>query len=75
MEITLADVGYQVFTAPDGETALSLCAKESPQITITDIRMPGMDGIEVLRRIKEQDPNKEVIVVTAYGEIDIAIRA
>jgi len=33
-----------------------------------------MDGIEVLRRIKEQDPNKEVIVVTAYGEIDIAIK-
>ncbi len=75
MEITLADAGYLVLTAPDGETALSLCAKESPQITITDIRMPGMDGIEVLRRIKEQDPNKEVIVVTAYGEIEIAIRA
>ncbi len=75
MAITLADAGYQVLTAPDGETALSLCRKESPQITITDIRMPGMDGIEVLRRIKEEDSSKEVIVVTAYGEIDIAIRA
>ena len=75
MEITLTDAGYQVLTAADGETALSLCAKESPQITITDIRMPGMDGIEVLRRIKEQDPNKEVIVVTGYGEIDIAVQA
>jgi len=75
MEITLTDAGYQVLTAADGETALSLCAKESPQITITDIRMPGMDGIEVLRRIKEQDPNNEVIVVTAYGEIDIAVQA
>jgi PAS domain S-box-containing protein len=75
MAITLTDAGYQVLTAPDGETALSFCEEESPQITITDIRMPGMDGIEVLRRIKEQDPDKEVIVVTAYGEIDIAIRA
>jgi PAS domain S-box-containing protein len=75
MAITLADAGYRVLTAPDGETALSLCRKELPQIVITDIRMPGMDGIEVLRRIKEEDPNKEVIVVTAYGEIDIAIRA
>jgi len=75
MAITLADAGYQVLTAPDGETALELCQKQSPQITITDIRMPGMDGIEVLRRIKEQDPNIEVIVVTAYGEIDMAIRA
>ena len=75
MATILAEEGYQVMTAPEGATALTLCAKESPEITITDIRMPGMDGIEVLRRIKEQDPNKEVIVVTAYGEIDIAIRA
>ncbi len=75
MAITLLDAGYQVLTAPDGESALDLCRTESPQITITDIRMPGMDGIELLRRIKEHDPNEEVIVVTAYGEIDIAIRA
>jgi len=75
MAITLSDAGYQVLTAADGETALSICEKESPQITITDIRMPGMDGMELLRRIKEQDSNKEVIVVTAYGEIDMAIQA
>ncbi|MGE5841888.1 MAG: sigma-54-dependent transcriptional regulator, partial [Deltaproteobacteria bacterium] len=75
MAITLEDAGYQVVTASDGDAALMLCEKESPQITITDIRMPGMDGIEVLRRIKERDPNQEVIVVTGYGEIDLAIRA
>lgn len=75
MKITLEDAGYRVILASNGEEALKLCLMESPQITITDIRMPGMDGIGVLRSIKEYDPGKEVIVVTAYGEIDIAIRS
>nr|HID58491.1 response regulator [Desulfobacterales bacterium] len=75
MAITLGDAGYQVFTAADGESGIELCKKESPHIVITDIRMPGIDGIEVLKRVKEEDPDKEVIVVTAYGEMEIAIRA
>jgi PAS domain S-box-containing protein len=44
-------------------------------VVITDIRMPGMDGIDVLKRIKEQDPDKEVIVVTGFGQLEMAIRA
>jgi len=75
MSITLGDAGYQVLTAEDGEEGIQLCQKESPQIVITDIRMPGMEGTEVLKRIKEEDPNKEVIVVTAFGEMELAIRA
>lgn len=75
MSITLGDAGYQVLTAEDGEKGISLCQEESPQIVITDIRMPGMDGTEVLKKVKEADPNKEVIVVTAFGEIELAIRA
>ncbi|MBL7177793.1 MAG: response regulator [Desulfobacteraceae bacterium] len=73
--ITLADAGYEVLTARDGESGIQLCKEKAPQILITDIRMPGMDGIEVLKRIKETDPDKEVIVVTGYGEMDMAIRA
>ena len=42
---------------------------------ITDIRMPGMDGIEVLKKIKSEDPDTEVIVVTAFGEMALAIQA
>jgi two-component system NtrC family sensor kinase len=75
MSIVLADAGYKVITAESGERGIDLCREHSPQIVITDIRMPGMDGIEVLRRIKEEDPNTEVIVVTGFGEVDVAIRA
>ncbi len=75
MAITLEDSGYEVVTAPDGETGLKLLQKEAPQIVITDIRMPGMDGIEVLRRIKGIDPGKEVIVVTAFSDLKYAIEA
>ncbi len=75
MAISLADAGYEVLTAADGESGLRSCLEQSPQIVITDIRMPGMDGLEVLRRIKESDPDREVIVVTAFGEMETAVRA
>lgn len=75
VSIALADEGYQVLTAADGESGLRLCQEESPQIVITDIRMPGMDGIEVLKRIKGQAPDREVIVVTGFGDMGLATRA
>jgi two-component system, NtrC family, sensor kinase len=75
MSITLADAGYEVFTAEDGERGVDLFREKTPEIVITDIRMPGIDGLEVLKRIKETDPDKEVIVVTAYGEMETAVRA
>ncbi len=75
ISLTLEDAGYQVLTAADGESGIELCQKESPEIVITDIRMPGINGIEVLKRIKEKDPGKEVIVVTAFGEMEVAIHA
>ena len=75
MKITLEDAGCLVFTASEGEQGIDDCSKESPDIIITDIRMPGIDGIEVLRRIKEKWPEKEVIVATAFNDINYAIRA
>jgi two-component system, NtrC family, sensor kinase len=75
MAISLADAGYQVLTAADGATGLELCQQHAPQIVITDLRMPGIDGLEVLQLVKQNDPDKEVIVVTAYGEVETAIRA
>ena len=75
ISIALEDVGYNMLTAADGQKGIELCQKHSPQIIITDIRMPGMDGIEVLKSIKKTDPDKEVIVTTGFGEIEYAIQA
>ena len=75
ISIALEDVGYNMLTAADGQEGIELCQKHAPQIIITDIRMPGMDGIEVLKSIKKTDPDKEVIVTTGFGEIEYAIQA
>jgi len=75
MTLSLQDSGYRVLSAPDGQSGIRLCEQINPQIVITDIRMPGMDGIQVLQVLKERLPDIEVIVATAFGEMDLAIRA
>lgn len=67
--------GFTVFTAENGEDGLVVFQKEQPSIVITDIKMPGMDGLEVLKRIKELNPLAEVIIITGHGDLDLAIRA
>jgi DNA-binding response OmpR family regulator len=64
----LEDEGYRVITAADGEEALRKIGKEKPDLVTLDIRMPGMDGIEVLHKIREIDKEIPVIMSTAYGE-------
>ena len=59
--------GYQVHTAVDGEEALLSIQKDQIDLVALDLRMPGLPGIEVLRQIKKNDPDIEVIVITAYG--------
>ena len=71
----LADVGYDVLTADNGAQALALIARDKPAIAIIDLVMPGMDGIELLKRAKESSPGIEVIIITAYGSIPTAISA
>ena len=75
MSITLKDAGYSVICAPDGHTGLMLAAREEPQIVITDIKMPGMSGLEVLEKIKKIKPETEVIVTTGFGDIKKAVKA
>jgi PAS domain S-box-containing protein len=75
MTITLADAGYHVRSAGNGPDGIQLCRAVPPQIVITDIRMPGMDGLEVLAALKKSNPEIEVIVITAFGDINTAIKA
>ena len=71
----LEDAGYQVFTAEDGHKALEVIEREKPGIMIADLVMPGMDGIELMKRAKEYQPGIEVIIITAYASIPTAISA
>ena len=71
----LTDSGYQVFTAENGPKALEIIESERLGIVIADLVMPGMDGIELMKRAKEIQPNSEVIIITAYGSIPTAIAA
>jgi two-component system NtrC family sensor kinase len=75
MSITLKDAGYEVWTAESGEEGLEIFEREQPPLVLTDIKMPGMDGIGVLRRIKEMETDSEVIIITGHGEMELAISA
>ena len=67
--------GYEVFIATNGEDALSLVKKEKPELVLLDINMPGMDGLEVLRRIKNISPQTKVIMVTISDDADTQQKA
>lgn len=67
--------GYAVLTAETGEDGLQLVDQHHPEIVFTDLKMPGMDGFEVLRQIKKTTPQTEVIVITGHGDMDHVVRA
>jgi len=75
LSISLKSDGYDVVTAENGKRGIELFEQEAPSIVLTDIKMPGMDGLDVLRRIKEISPETEVIVITGHGDIEVAIKA
>jgi PAS domain S-box-containing protein len=72
--ISLMDIGYQVFTAGDGKEGLTAFRAHRPPIVLTDIKMPHMDGIDLLQQIKAESPDTEVIMLTGHGDMDLAIK-
>ena len=75
LSLTLSDAGYAIETAADGQQGLAAYPDFAPHIVITDIRMPRLDGLQVLARTKSDYPEIEVIVATAFAEMDLAVKA
>jgi len=73
LEIALKDIGYTVFLAENGEKAFEIFKSQRPDIVITDIKMPVMDGIELLKRIKQENPETQVLMITGHGDMDLTI--
>lgn len=63
--------GYETFQAANGIQALEVLNNHSPDLVLLDMKIPGMDGIEILKRMKVVDPDIRVIIMTAYGELDM----
>lgn len=67
--------GYRTYQAANGKLALEIVRGESPDLVLLDMKIPGMDGLEILRHIKEVNPDIKVIMMTAYGELDMIKQA
>lgn len=75
LNITLTHAGFKVISARDGDEGLSMFKSDKPDIVITDIKMPGIDGIELLKQIKQIRPDTEVIMITGHGDMDLAVKS
>ena len=75
VEYNLQEEGYGVVTAADGTTGLQAFQAQAIDLVLTDIRMPEMDGLELLTRLKAMHADLPVIILTAHGTIDSAVEA
>jgi signal transduction histidine kinase len=75
LSISLKDSGYRVYTAEDAAQALELYKAHAPAVVLTDIKMPGMSGLDLLKTLKELNPDVEVIMITGHGDINLAIKS
>jgi DNA-binding NtrC family response regulator len=75
LETLLREDGYEVSKANDGRAGLLLVEQQEPDLVLTDLRMPQMDGIELLTRLKQIRPETLVILMTAYGTVKTAVKA
>jgi two-component system NtrC family response regulator len=71
----LQDAGYAVNTVASGEAALNALSKQRPSLVLTDLKMPGISGLELLQQIRLQEPDLPVVMMTAFGSIQSAVQA
>jgi DNA-binding NtrC family response regulator len=75
MKFHLEEVGFEIDAAHDGKTGLSLFTSKKHSIVLTDMKMPGMDGLSLMKEVHKRSPGTPVIVITAFGDIDTAVEA
>jgi DNA-binding NtrC family response regulator len=75
LQRTLEVAGYEVLTVPGGEDAVDALKAEDVDLVLTDKRLPGMDGVDLVRRVRADHPDQAVVVMTAYGTIESAVEA
>jgi DNA-binding NtrC family response regulator len=72
---SLRESGFEAFALRSGREALEVLRHESVDVIVTDLRMPGVDGLKLLRKSRELDPTRPVILMTAHGALDSALEA
>src|SRR4030088_2674427 len=75
LELNLGDDGFKTLSAGDAETGLKLLASEPVHLVLTDLKLPGMSGLELLQTIKQQNSALPVVVMTAFGTVETAVEA
>ena len=75
LSLILNDAGHEVVTASDGEEGLSVAEREAPDVILCDIRMPKVPGLEFLTRYQASGGDALVLMMTAYGSIELAVEA
>ena len=75
LELNLGEDGLKTLSASNAETGLQLLASEPVHLVLTDLKLPGMSGLELLQRVKERNPALPVVVMTAFGSVETAVEA
>lgn len=75
MRFALEEAGFEVATAQQGSVGMELLEAFAPEVVISDLEMPDMDGIEVVRRVREQNPVTPVLILTEHGEVPLVVQA
>ncbi|MBW1699953.1 MAG: response regulator [Deltaproteobacteria bacterium] len=75
LKMVLAEAGYEVVLAPTGKTALDIVTRNGFDILLADIKLPDIDGMEVIKQVREKKPDVQVIVITGYATVSSAVEA
>src|SRR5260221_11157066 len=75
LELNLGDDGFKTLSAGDAETGLKLLASEPVHLVLTDLKLPGMSGLEFLHSAKQQNPALPIVVMPAFGSVETAVGA